>query len=194
MKRVRELKDPTGSADYKRFKETLALFDKYGKRYGFDPLMLAAQGYQESQLNQSARSHVGAIGVMQIMPATGKELRVGDITRIEPNIHGGAKYMDQLMTRYFPDANFDDQARSLFAFASYNAGPGTMARMRKLAIKRGLDGDQWFNNVELVVAEKVGIETTTYVRNIYKYYVAYRLGEDTQKAARKAKEEVTGKQ
>jgi membrane-bound lytic murein transglycosylase MltF len=193
-KRIKQISNNTKGVEWKRFEATLKLFEKYGAKYHFDPLMLAAQGYQESRLRQEARSHVGAIGVMQIMPATGKELRVGDITRIEPNIHGGAKYMDQLMTRYFPDANFDDQARSLFAFASYNAGPGTMARMRKLAIKRGLDGDQWFNNVELVVAEKVGIETTTYVRNIYKYYVAYRLGEDTQKAARKAKEEVTGKQ
>jgi len=101
MKRVKELKDPTGTAEWKRFEETLALFEKYGKRYGFDPLMLAAQGYQESQLNQSARSHVGAIGVMQIMPATGAELGVGDIRVAEPNIHGGAKYMDKLMTRYF---------------------------------------------------------------------------------------------
>jgi membrane-bound lytic murein transglycosylase MltF len=193
-KRIKQISNNTKGVEWKRFEATLKLFEKYGAKYHFDPLMLAAQGYQESRLRQEARSHVGAIGVMQIMPATGKELRVGDITRIEPNIHGGAKYMDQLMTRYFPDANFDDQARSLFAFASYNAGPGTMARMRKLAIKRGLDGDQWFNNVELVVAEKVGIETTTYVRNIYKYYVAYRLGEDAQKAARKAKEEVTGKQ
>jgi membrane-bound lytic murein transglycosylase MltF len=193
-KRIKQMSNNTQGAAWKRFEATLKLFEKYGAKYHFDPLMLAAQGYQESRLRQDARSHVGAIGVMQIMPATGKELRVGDITRIEPNIHGGAKYMDHLMTRYFPDAKFDDQARSLFAFASYNAGPGTMARMRKLAIKRGLDGDQWFNNVELVVAEKVGIETTTYVRNIYKYYVAYRLGEDAQKAAQKAREEVTGKQ
>ena len=193
-KRIKQISNNTKGAEWKRFEATLKLFEKYGAKYHFDPLMLAAQGYQESRLRQDARSHVGAIGVMQIMPATGKELRVGDITRIEPNIHGGAKYMDQLMTRYFPDANFDDQARSLFAFASYNAGPGTMARMRKLAIKQGLDGDQWFNNVEIVVAQKVGIETTTYVRNIYKYYVAYKLGEDAQKAAQKAREGVTGKQ
>ncbi|MET0917711.1 MAG: transporter substrate-binding domain-containing protein, partial [Burkholderiales bacterium] len=164
MKRVRELKDPTGSAEWKRFKETLAIFEKYGKKYGFDPLMLAAQGYQESQLNQSAKSHVGAIGVMQIMPATGAELRVGDIHIIEPNIHGGAKYMDQLMTKYFPDAKFSEGNRPLFAFASYNCGPGNVSKSRKEAAKRGLDPDKWFNNVEIVVAEKIGTETTTYVR------------------------------
>ena len=109
------------------------LFQKYGAQYGFDPLMLAAQGYQESQLNQQAKSHVGAIGVMQIMPATGAELKVGDIRVTEANIHGGAKYMDQLMTRYFKDADFDAANRALFAFASYNAGPGNIAKMRKEA-------------------------------------------------------------
>jgi len=155
--------------------------------------MLAAQGYQESRLRQDARSHVGAIGVMQIMPPTGKELKVGDIKRLEPNIHGGAKYMYQLMTRYFPDAKFSHNDRSLFAFASYNAGPGNISKMRKAAIKRGLDGDQWFNNVELVVAERIGIETTTYVRNIYKYYVAYKLVESAQESAQRAKEGMTGK-
>ena len=48
MKRVKELKDPTGTGEWKRFRDTLALFEKYGTKYGFDPLMLAAQGYQES--------------------------------------------------------------------------------------------------------------------------------------------------
>ena len=135
MKRVKELKDPTGSAEWKRFKETLAIFEKYGAKYGFDPLMLAAQGYQESQLNQQAKSHVGAIGVMQIMPATGAQLNVGDIRITEPNIHGGAKYMDQLMTKYFPDAKFSEGNRPLFAFASYNCGPGNMSKMRKEAAR-----------------------------------------------------------
>jgi membrane-bound lytic murein transglycosylase MltF len=137
------------------------------ERYNFDPLMLAAQGYQESQLNQNAKSPVGAIGVMQVMPATGAELKVGDIKVTEPNIHAGAKYMDQLMTKYFSDANFSENDRSLFAFASYDAGPGNISKMRKEAAKRGLDPDRWFNNVEVVTAEKIGMETTTYVRNIY---------------------------
>jgi membrane-bound lytic murein transglycosylase MltF len=152
--------------------------------------MLAAQGYQESQLNQSARSHVGAIGIMQVMPATGKELKVGDIRVAESNVHAGAKYMDQLMTRYLRDAKFDDTNRTLFAFACYNAGPGNIARMRKEAKSRDLDPDQWFNNVELVTAEKIGAETTTYVRNIFKYYVAYTLMVDVQSAQDKARSTV----
>ncbi|MFO1303241.1 MAG: transporter substrate-binding domain-containing protein [Burkholderiales bacterium] len=191
MKRVKELKDPTGTGEWRRFKETLALFEKYGGQYGFDPLMLAAQGYQESTLDQNAKSHVGAIGVMQIMPATGAQLGVGDIREIEANIHGGAKYMDQLMSKYFPDAKFTAANRPLFAFASYNAGPGNVSKMRKEAEKRGLDPDKWFNNVEIVTAEKIGIETTTYVRNIYKYYVAYKLTTEARAAAEAARSQVT---
>lgn len=189
-KRIKQLKDPTRSAEWQRFEQTLPLFRKYGEKYHFEPLMLAAQGFQESQLNQNAKSHVGAIGVMQIMPATGSEMKVGDIATIEPNIHAGAKYMDWLMTQFFQDAKFTDTNRALFAFAAYNAGPGNISRMRKEAAKRGLDPDQWFNSVELVTAEKIGIETTTYVRNIYKYYAAYRLATEVSEAQRKAAEAV----
>src|SRR4029079_397269 len=175
------------TGDWKRFEQLLALFQRYGDRYGFDPIMLAAQGYQESQLRQEARSHVGAIGVMQLMPATGAEMKVGDVRITEPNIHAGTKYMDQLMSRYFADASFSEGNRPLFAFASYNCGPGNVAKARKEARRRGLDPDKWFNNVEIVVAEQVGAETTTYVRNIYKYYVAYKLTLDANFEAEAAR-------
>jgi len=188
LKRVKQIKNNAASAELKRFEQTVKLFEKYGAQYGFDPLMLAAQGFQESQLRQDAKSHVGAIGVMQVMPATGKELKVGDIREIEPNIHGGTKYMNVLMTKYFPDAKFSEMDRPLFAFASYNCGPGNVSKMRKEAAKRGLDQDKWFNNVELVVAEKIGMETTTYVRNIYKYYASYKLIADARETGRKARE------
>jgi membrane-bound lytic murein transglycosylase MltF len=188
-RRVRQLRDPTGSAEWKRFANTLAIFERYGSRYDFDPLMLAAQGYQESRLDQAERSHVGAIGVMQVMPATGADMGVGDIHKIEPNIHAGVKYMDLLMSRFFPDANFSPGNRPLFAFASYNCGPGNVSRARKAAAKRGLDPDKWFNNVEVVIAQQIGIETTNYVRNIYKYYVTYKLVLDAHEASEKARRE-----
>jgi membrane-bound lytic murein transglycosylase MltF len=127
---------------------------------------------------------------MQVMPATGKELNVGDIRTEESNIHAGVKYMDQLMTKFFPDANFDELNRTLFAFASYNCGPGNVSKMRRAAVKSGLDPDKWFNNVEIVTAQKIGIETTTYVRNIFKYYVAYKLMAERQEEAQKAREQV----
>jgi membrane-bound lytic murein transglycosylase MltF len=194
MRRVRQINDPTRSADWKRFESLQALFARYGTRYGFDPLMLTAQGYQESRLDQSAKSAVGAVGVMQIMPATGSEMKVGDIMIVESNIHAGAKYMDILMRKYFPDARFNAGNRPLFAFAAYNAGPGNIARMRKEAAARGLDPDKWFNNVEVVVAEKIGAETTTYVRNIYKYYVTYKLVVEAQEEQRKARARVSGRE
>jgi membrane-bound lytic murein transglycosylase MltF len=190
--RVKQLQNPTSTSEWQRFEDTLALFRKYGQQYGFDPLMLAAQGYQESGLDQRARSRAGAIGVMQLMPATGKSLRVGDIRLIEPNIHGGAKYMDEILARYFADAKFDEANRSLFAFAAYNAGPARIEQMRVEARRRRLDPDKWFNNVEVVTADKVGLQTTTYVRNIYKYYSAYKLMLEVGDAQRSARESVAG--
>lgn len=71
--------------------------------------------------------------------------------------------------------------------------PGAPAsQMRTLVQTRELDPNKWFNNVELVTAEKVGIETTTYVRNIYKYYIAYKLITETAEERRKEREEVKG--
>jgi membrane-bound lytic murein transglycosylase MltF len=189
-KRVKQIGNNADREELTRFEAAVDLFRRYGAQYGFDPVMLAAQGYQESQLRQEAKSHVGAIGVMQIMPATGNQMRVGDIRSIEPNIHAGAKYMDQLMTRYFPDAPFTETNRTLFAFAAYNAGPGNLSKIRKEAERRGLDPNRWFNNVEIVTAERIGIETTTYVRNIYKYYVAYKLTLEAQATQRKARDQV----
>jgi len=189
-KRIKEIANNTSGAPWQRFEQMLKLFEKYGAKYNFDPLMLAAQGFQESQLNQAARGPTGAVGVMQLMPATGKEMKVGDVTILEPNIHAGAKYMDHLMAQYFKDANFSEQNRALFALAAYNAGPGRVIELRKEAAKRGLDPDEWFNNVEIVTAERVGTETTTYVRNIFKYYVAYKLQLETFEERRKARERV----
>ena len=174
-RRFKQMKNVTAGDEWKKFEETIALFQKYGDRYGFDYLMVAAQGYQESRLDQKARSPVGAIGIMQIMPATGSELAVGDIRLAEPNVHGGVKYMRHLIDDYFRDAEFDEQNRTLFAFASYNAGPGRIAKLRREAQLRGLDPNVWFNHVELVAGRRIGQETVQYVRNIYKYYIAYRL-------------------
>jgi len=187
---VKQIRDNTAGAEWRRFENTIALFEKYGERYGFDALMLAAQGFQESQLRQDAKSHDGAIGIMQILPATARPLHVGNIRLIEPNIHAGTKYMDQLTSEYFPDAKFSENDRSLLAFAAYNAGPRNISKMRKEAERRGLDPDQWFNSVEIVTAEKIGIETTTYVRNIYKYYASYKLITEAQAVQRAARESV----
>jgi membrane-bound lytic murein transglycosylase MltF len=165
----------TARAGRQRFLAVVALFRKYSDRYKVDFLLMAAQGYQESRLDHSARSPVGAIGIMQIMPATGQSLKVGDITQLEPNIHAGVKYMRTLRDQYFENEPMDDLNKALFTFACYNAGPGRIRQLRAAAEKRGLNPNVWFGNVEQVASERIGRETVTYVANIFKYYVAYRL-------------------
>jgi membrane-bound lytic murein transglycosylase MltF len=183
---LKRLRNATAEADWKRFEQTITLFRKYGQRYSFDYLMVAALGYQESRLDQNARSHVGAIGIMQIMPETAKGLKVGDITQTEPNVHGGFKYLRQIYDRHLNTEGLDEQNRTLFAIAAYNAGSGRVARLRAEASEKGLDPNVWFNNVELIAARRVGQETVVYVRNIYKYYIAYRLQLETLEERRAA--------
>jgi membrane-bound lytic murein transglycosylase MltF len=169
------VKGAAADASRRRFLSLVALFRKYGAQYDVDWMLMAAQGYQESRLDHNAKSHVGAIGVMQVMPATGQELRVGDIHKLEPNIHAGVKYMRGLVDRYFANEPMDDLNKMLFAFAAYNAGPGRVRQLRREASERGLDPNIWFNNVERISSERIGRETITYVNNIYKYYVTYLL-------------------
>jgi membrane-bound lytic murein transglycosylase MltF len=112
---------------------------------------------------------------MQVMPATGKDLAVGDISQLEPNIHAGVKYMRFMIDRYYANEPMTPVNKGLFTFASYNAGPARVRQLRAEAGRRGLDPNVWFNNVEIIAAERIGAETVTYVSNIYKYYVTYRL-------------------
>ena len=188
LKQNKFVKSAAAAAERKKFLQVVELFREYGDRYDVDWLLMAAQGYQESALNQKARSHVGAIGIMQIMPATGKGLKVGDIRQLEPNIHGGAKYMRWMIDHYYADEPMTALDKALFSFASYNAGPARVARLRAGTKKRGMDPNVWFHNVEYVAAEKIGPETVTYVGNIYKYYIAYKLVMEQMQLRQKASE------
>jgi membrane-bound lytic murein transglycosylase MltF len=167
------------------------LFKKYGAQYNVDYLLMAAQGYQESTLDQNVKSPVGAIGVMQVMPPTGKELNVGDITEVDANIHAGVKYMRFMVDRYYANEPMDNLNKALMTFASYNAGPGRVRQLRREAEARGLDPNVWFGNVERVASERIGRETVTYVSNIYKYYITYRLLADQQERREAAKAKAT---
>jgi membrane-bound lytic murein transglycosylase MltF len=187
LQQTRWAKNAISEAELQKFTALVTLFRKYGDRYGIDWLLMAAQGYQESQLDQTRRSKVGAIGVMQVMPATGKELEVGDITQLEANIHAGIKYVRFMVDRYYQDESVDALNKVLFAFASYNAGPSRVRALRKEAAARNLDPNVWFDNVERVAAERIGRETVQYVSNIYKYYIAYTLvQEEVQRNLEKA--------
>ena len=136
----------TGPAS-QRFEQTLTLFRRYGKQYPFDPLMLAVDALATSPTAE----------------------------QVAQEVQDRTRYIEQLMTQSFPDAKFSELDRTLFTFASNKASPDNISRMCKEAAKRGLDPNQWFNNVELVTAETYGIESTAYVRNILKYRVAYQL-------------------
>jgi membrane-bound lytic murein transglycosylase MltF len=94
---------------------------------------------------------------------------------MDPNIHAGVKYVRVMMDQYFADEPMDDLNKALMTFASYNAGPNRIRQLRRETAQRGLDPNVWFNNVERIASERIGRETVTYVSNIFKYYVAYRL-------------------
>ncbi|HUL66381.1 MAG TPA: transporter substrate-binding domain-containing protein [Burkholderiaceae bacterium] len=192
FKRTTHVKSAAAEAERKKFLQMVDLFRKYGDRYDVDWMLMAAQGYQESRLNQQAVSPVGAIGVMQVMPATGRDMKVGDITQVDANIHAGVKYMRFMVDRFYGNEPMTKLDKVLFAFAAYNAGPGRVASLRKEAAKRGFDPNVWFHNVEYIAEEKIGHETVTYVGNIYKYYVAYNLIEDSLEERQQAVESVKG--
>ena len=188
LKNIKYAKPATSEADMKRFRDVVELMRKYSDQYGLDYLLMAAQGYQESGLDHGRRSSVGAVGVMQVMPKTGAELKVGDIRQLEPNIHAGVKYIRFMIDRYYA-GRADGRAEQ---------GPVRLrvlqrrARAHPAAARegrgRGLDPNKWFNNVEVVAAESIGRETVQYVANIYKYYLAYQMVEEQRKSRAAAKQ------
>jgi membrane-bound lytic murein transglycosylase MltF len=159
------------------FEELVKLFEKYGDKYDLPYLLLEAQGFQESGLNQKLRSPAGAVGVMQIKPSTaaGNPIDIPDVMRTDRNIEAGAKYLHYMVNQYFANEPMDPVTKAIFALASYNAGPNEIEKLRTRAAAEGYDPNRWFNNVEIAVSEVIGQETCQYVSNIYKYYLAYKM-------------------
>ena len=177
LKTTKYVKNPQSEEDLERLREMVGLFKQWAGVYDFDWLMMAAQGYQESGLDQSKVSHVGAVGVMQLMPTTAEDpaVSIPDVHILERNVEAGNKYMRWILDNYFEDADLDEINKHLFAFAAYNAGPNRIKRLREQAAEEGFDPNKWFQNVEIVVAREVGREPVQYVSNIFKYYTAYTL-------------------
>ena len=175
--------DATNDANLERLAPTLQIFRDSAAAVDLDPLMLVAQAYQESQLDHSRTSHAGAVGMMQVKPSTAADKNVGidDVYDLASNIRAGAIYMRFIMDRYFAHDRMDPLHQWLFGLAAYNAGPARVRGLRKQAEAEGYDPDLWLDNVELVAARQIGRETVTYVRNIFKYYVAYRLAVEGQR-------------
>jgi membrane-bound lytic murein transglycosylase MltF len=188
---TRWLRNSLASEDRKRYEETIDIIKEYADRYNFDWLIIAAQAYQESRFDQAKRSPAGAIGVMQLLPATAKDKAVGipNINRLEDNVHAGVKYLNWLRKTYYSDPKISALDQELFSFAAYNAGPGNMKRARQRAKRLGFDPNRWFGNVEIGMYRAVSGEPASYVRNIYKYYVTYQSLERTRKERHKALEE-----
>ncbi len=176
--------------DFRRFEELRDIFIKYGERFGIEYLMIAAQGYQESRLDQGARSAAGAVGVMQIKPSTAADpnVNVTGIHKVDPNIHAGVKYLDFIRQRYFDDPAIEARDQVLLSLAAYNMGPARMIKLRSQAEKLGYDPNVWFDNVELAAAKYIGREPVQYVANIFKYYLAYRLSAEQLLKREKARE------
>jgi membrane-bound lytic murein transglycosylase MltF len=184
------VKNATTEAEQKKFREVVAFFRKYGDKYDLPWLLVAAQAYQESTIDQSKKSHVGAVGVMQIKPSTaaGAPISITGVeTSADRNIEAGVKYLRFMVDRYYKDAPMTQVNKGLFAVASYNAGPARVAGLRRKAQAQGLDPNVWFGNVEVVAAREIGSETVQYVSNIYKYYVAYTLLQQQADARKGAK-------
>jgi membrane-bound lytic murein transglycosylase MltF len=171
------INNPLTVNERKKLERVTNLFTKYSDRYGFDWLAIAAQAYQESELDNSKKSSQGAVGIMQILPntAAGDPINIRQIDKLENNIHAGVKYLHYLRERYFSDPAIAPAAKVDFSWAAYNAGPARINRLRKIAAERGLDPNRWFTHVERIAAEKIGRETVSYVANINKYYIAYKL-------------------
>lgn len=161
------------------------LVKKYARQYGQDWRLITAQMYQESKFNPQATSWVGARGLMQIMPVTGRELGFTDLHDPEENIHAGVKYMAQLVDRFDPKIPIDERMR--FALASYNVGYGHVLDARRLARENGWNPDQWFGHVERamkLLAKPAyyqrarygfcrGGQPVHYVSNVQSFYDAY---------------------
>ncbi len=178
---TRWIGNPNVQKQRKNVEHIMLLFQKYGAQYGFDWLALAAQAYQESGWEHDSKSHRGAVGIMQLLPSTAADpkVNISDISNLENNIHAGTKYMAFLLDRYYSDEEmFATEDQLAFSWAAYNAGPAKVRRIRALTEEMGLDPNRWFHNAEYAAQKITGRETVHYVANVYKYYVAMRLGID----------------
>ncbi|HKD10378.1 MAG TPA: transglycosylase SLT domain-containing protein [Bryobacteraceae bacterium] len=189
LKDGKYIKNAREDFEVKRLAATEPWFRKYGEEYQFDYLLLAAQGFQESGLDQQMKSKVGAVGIMQVMPSTAAAppVNIPNIDSEENNIHAGVLLLHFLVNDYFNEPSLDQFNRTLFAIAAYNAGPARINKCRQLAKEMGYDPNKWFGDVEVAAAKVMGRETTQYVSNIYKYYLAYRMAAQLKTEARRAR-------
>ena len=129
---------PTAGKHWQIWNRFKTLFQKYGKTYSLDWLLLSAQAFQESQLKQQTVSHMGAVGVMQLLPSTAAHppISIPNIKTADNNIHAGVKYMRYLIDKFYAREQMDFLNEQLFALAAYNCGPGNVRKLRRGAIAK----------------------------------------------------------
>ena len=186
------IEDISTEASQAKLADVQPLIEEYSQRYEFEPDLVLAQAYQESGLDQSKVSHAGAVGVMQVMPATAADpvVNLPDVSDIESNVHAGVKYLRWLRDTYYSDPQIEPLDQTLLSFAAYNAGPGGVQRAQAKAREMGLDPNVWFENVEIAITKAVSREPAIYVRNIFKYFVAHRLMDELREEHEAAREVV----
>ncbi len=158
---------------------------KYAKEYGFDWRLIIALMFQESHFNPDAVSSNGAVGLMQMLPSTARELGFSDIRDPERGIEAGVRYLAWIRDRFEPELPVNE--RTWLTLAAYNAGYGHVQDARRLAARLGFDRNRWFGHVEKAMlllsrpdyAQEArhgycrGGETAAYVRGIRDRFVAY---------------------
>jgi membrane-bound lytic murein transglycosylase MltF len=186
------IKNPLSSDRNKTLLKHKKLLKKYADRYGFDWLLIAALAYQESRFDHTKKNKSGAVGLMQILPSTGKDknIAIRNVHLLENNIHAGVKYLAFLKEKYFNDARIRPRDQVRLALAAYNAGPSKIQRVRAKTKQMGLDPNRWFRNVELATLKIVGQETVRYVSDINKYYVIYRFTSKVSETREKEMKEI----
>ena len=172
---TRWIANPLRRMETERLTSILGPLKEHADAFGFDWELIAAQAYQESGLDPRAQSRSGALGLMQLLPSTGKDMGSKDLLDPEDNLRAGCRYMAWLRKHHVNDPDLDEEVRVDFCLAAYNAGPTRVRRWREAAVARGLDPDVWFGSVELLALEDVGLQPVQYVGNISKYRTLYTM-------------------
>lgn len=127
------------------------IFKKYSIQCGWDWRLMAAQAYQESLFDPQAVSYMGAMGLMQLMPGTARDVGVpqSEVFVPESNVRGASKLITKLNTHYSFITPADERIN--FILAAYNAGSGHVDDARALAKKYGKNPNVWLGNVDAFV-------------------------------------------
>lgn len=172
-RRLYKVQAPLDSVGRQRLEKVRGTLQRHAEAQGLDWLNLAALAFKESTLNPAARGAGGAVGLMQVTPATARSLGVKDFSGLDGNVLASAKYLASIRRQFFASPRLNERERMAFTLAAYNMGPQRVQTLRAEARRRGLNPDQWYFQVERVAMETMGMGVVSYVNSVNKYYQAY---------------------